>query len=75
MTATATIVAKEAKQVIAIPASFITTDTQGSFVYVVVDEEHTERRSVTTGLRGSDSFVQIISGLTAGEKLSTVELK
>ncbi len=70
MTATAKIVAAEKKGVVAIPASLIKSDAEGSYVYVVTGEQTTERRAITTGLRGSDSMVEIVNGLTAGEQVS-----
>lgn len=75
MTATATIVAAEKKQVVALPSSVITTDKTGTYVYVVTGEETTERRDIVTGLRGSDSMVEIISGVSAGEVISSEKLK
>jgi HlyD family secretion protein len=75
MTATAKIVAEEKKGVVAIPASIIQSDADGSYVYVVTGEKITERRAVTTGLRGSDSMVEIVSGLTAGEQVSPEAMK
>ena len=75
MTATAKIVAHEKKGVVAIPISLIQSDDEGNFVYVVTAENTTERRAVTTGLRGSDSMVEIVSGLQAGERVSPEALK
>lgn len=75
MTATAKIVAQEKKGVVAIPMSLIQSDDAGNFVYVVTGENTTERRAVTTGLRGSDSMVEIVTGLEAGERISPEALK
>lgn len=78
MTATATIIAAKRDAVIAVPANFIHTDPKDkntAFVYVFVDDKKTEKRIVQTGLRGSDSFVEITSGLTIGEKIRVSELK
>lgn len=74
MTATATIVAKRADNVLAVPASFIHDEKDESFVYVMADDA-TEKRIITPGLRGSDSFVEISSGLDEGEKVRAEELK
>lgn len=75
MTATATIVAKRADQVIAIPATFVHTEKGETFANVLIDDDTTERRIVMTGLRGSDSYVEITGGLTEGEKVRADALK
>ncbi len=68
MTATATITVGEKDNVLILPVSFIHTDSRGSYVYVAnANNKHTTQQSVVTGLRGSDSTVEIISGLTAGQ--------
>lgn len=66
MTATATIVVAQKDAVLHIPASFV----QDNSVYVLSDG-HTTKQSVTTGLRGSDSEIEITSGLSAGQTVST----
>jgi len=42
-------------------------------VYVLNDKGEKERRVVTTGLRGSDGYIEILSGVSVGEKISTTE--
>lgn len=74
MTATATIVAEEKKQVVALPVSLIKNDKEGSYVFVITGEKMTERRPVTLGLRGSDSMVEVVSGLSVGEQVSPESL-
>lgn len=66
MSATATINVGEKRSVVTIPASYVHTDDRGSYVYVLKDKKTTQR-AVTTGLRGSDSVVEVTSGLIAGE--------
>lgn len=73
MTATATIIAAQKNGVLKIPANYIHTDKSGSYVYVLKDEK-TEKRAVTTGLRGSDSSIEIIQGLSEGEQVRTEAL-
>jgi HlyD family secretion protein len=51
MTATAMIIANQKNNVVTIPANYIHTDKDGSYVYILNDEK-TEKRVVTTGLRG-----------------------
>lgn len=75
MTATATIVANRRDAVLAIPVSYIQTEKSSSFVYVMNTEGKTENRTVVTGLRGSDSMVEITSGLVEGDRVSTEEIK
>jgi HlyD family secretion protein len=70
MTTTATINVGEKDNVLAVPASFIHTDTSGSYVYILNDK-HTTKQLVTVGLRGSDSMVEITSGLSAGQTIDT----
>ncbi len=69
MTANATIVTNTKTQVLAIPADMIKTDKNTSYVNVYIDDKKTEKRTVTTGLRSSDSFVEITSGLNEGDKV------
>lgn len=75
MTATATIVAARHEQVLAIPASFVHRDRDGSYAYVLTEDGKTERRPVVTGLRGSDSMVEVTSGLSEGERVHLDEVK
>ena len=70
MTATATIIANQKTGVLTLPANYIHTDKEGSHVYVLL-EEKTTRQSVVTGLRGSDSSLEIISGLSEGQQVRT----
>jgi multidrug efflux pump subunit AcrA (membrane-fusion protein) len=74
MTATATIIVNEKKEVLTIPANYIHTDKDVSYVYVLVNEK-TEKRGVITGLRGSDSSVEVTSGLSEGEQVRTDALE
>ena len=76
MTATATIVASEHDNVVFIPANFVQSNADGSsFVYLLGKDGKTKIQSVTTGLRGSDSSVEIVSGLSAHETVSSSALK
>lgn len=74
MTATATIIANQKTGVLTVPANYVHTDKSGSYVYVLVDEK-TTKQAVVTGLRGSDSAVEIVSGLTEGQQVRTDALK
>ena len=68
MTATATIIVGEKDNVLTLPVAFVHTDSTGSYVYILNDD-HTTKTPVVTGLRGSDSTYEIISGLTAGQNV------
>ncbi|MEI8224160.1 MAG: efflux RND transporter periplasmic adaptor subunit [bacterium] len=70
MTATATIIAQQKNNVVTIPASYIHTDSSGSYVYVIVTDDKTEKRLITPGLRGSDSRVEVVKGLSEGERVN-----
>lgn len=74
MTATATIIVAQKNEVLILPVNYIHTDKEGSYVYVLNDEK-TEKRVVTIGLRGSDSMVEVVSGLSEGEQVRTDALK
>ena len=75
MTATATIISSRHDQVLALPASFVHADAAGSFVDLLNSDNTTVRRPVAIGLRGSDSMVEILSGLAEGDRVSATELK
>jgi HlyD family secretion protein len=69
MTANATIVTNKKEGVLAVPADMVKTDKGGAYVNVLVSDDKTERRVVTTGLRSSDSYVEIMSGLAEGDRV------
>lgn len=75
MTATATIITQTRKDVLSIPSHMINMRDGVSFVDVVNDENKAEKRVITTGLRGSDSSVEIMSGLTEGERVQASTVK
>lgn len=66
MTATATIDVGNKDNVVTLPAAYIHSDNRGSYVYVL-NGKHTTQQAVVTGLRGSDSTVEIVSGVQAGQ--------
>ncbi len=69
MSAKGKIVFATKDDVLAIPAYLVGTLAGVSTVEVLTGEGQTEKRQVTLGLRGSDSMVEIISGLAEGEKV------
>lgn len=71
---TADIVVQTAKVdgALVLPSRFIHDTPNGKEVNLVVKEEDmkTEKRLVTVGLRGDGGYVEITSGLTAGDKVA-----
>ena len=69
MTANAVVVSETRENVLAIPASFIITEKNESFVWVQSSEnnENLEKRIITIGMRSSESMIEIVSGLNEGE--------
>lgn len=58
-------------QVIQIPNRAIFENQNGRFVRVITSKNTTEIRPVTTGLRGSNGYTEILSGLAEGEQIVT----
>lgn len=75
MTATATITANRRNNVLSLPISLVHTDASGSYVYILNKDGKTSKKVVTLGLRGSDSKVEIVEGLSEGETVKTLEVK
>lgn len=73
LSATVMIMTESRDNVIAVPSEYIDRDEDGRFVNVVLNEDETERRNVMVGLRGSDGFIEVIEGLSEGEKITTAE--
>jgi RND family efflux transporter MFP subunit len=71
---TADIVVQTAKvdQALVLPSRFVHEGPAGKFVYLVTKEEDmkTEQRAVTTGLRGDGGYIEVTSGLKAGDKVA-----
>lgn len=68
MTTNVSILTREIPNVLAVPATAVEEDENGSYVMVALDDKatKTERRGVSVGER-SGSKVEIVSGLTEGE--------
>ena len=75
MTADVTINADIKTNVIAIPSRAIKTEDNRKTVRILREDGTVETRTVEIGLRGSDGFTEIISGLFEGEKVITGEAK
>ena len=67
MTAKVSILKDMKVGVLALPERFIEEDETGEFVMLQKSEEETEKVYITTGLRGSDGFVEVVSGLSEGD--------
>lgn len=77
MNANVSVLSGEAKQVLAIPRVAVSKKNNASFVRVAKDDagKHYEDREVVTGFVGDNNFVEIISGLFAGERVALLEDK
>jgi RND family efflux transporter MFP subunit len=69
MTANVTISTDMREDVIAVPSRAVETREGERIVRVMTDAEEPEERTVTTGLRGSDGYIEITSGLSEGEEV------
>lgn len=70
LSSTVSIVTDSKVGVIAVPAEYIDRDSEGNFVNVVTGNsknKKTEKRYVSTGLRGANGLVEILDGLVEGE--------
>lgn len=71
MSAKGKIVFATKENVLAVPSYLVSTANDISTVEVMMVDGKTEKREVVLGLRGSDSMVEIISGLNEGEKVAS----
>ena len=53
-----------------LPKAVVRTDQGSTVVFVMKDEGHVERRAVRTG-RTKDDSIEIVSGVTAGDRVVT----
>lgn len=73
MSATCSIVLEKAENCIAIPINAVQTNNEQKYVVVVKNDGTTENVNIETGI-SNDSYVQVIQGLTGGEKIQMVEI-
>lgn len=73
MSATGTVILDTKNAVLAIPNYFVTKTGDKNVVKVLTPKGKTEERGVVLGLVGTDSMVEIISGLAEGEKIVSVK--
>ena len=69
MTVTANIITKTAQDVLAVPSSAVKSSTDGKYVQILQNGLPTDV-TVETGM-SSDSYIEITSGLTAGQSIIT----
>lgn len=69
MTANIDILTAKKENVVAIPQRTVITTNGQKYVLVDLGNGNQEKRTIETGLRGSDGNIEIISGLKAGEKI------
>jgi len=69
MNAKGLIILAKKDDVLAIPNYAVIKEEGKNFVNVILENGDTEKREVTLGLLGTDSMVEVISGLVAGEKV------
>lgn len=69
MTANIDILTAKKENAIAIPQRAVINKNGQKFILIDAGNNQTEERKIETGLRGSDGNIEIISGLTPGEKV------
>jgi hypothetical protein len=69
MNARAKIVIEEKKDVLAVQLAYVVTNGEVSTVLVKQSERHVVEQVVSTGLRGTDFFIEITEGLTDGDTI------
>ncbi len=74
MTANLSIQTAFVPNVLVIPTRVITEENGEKSVQIITDERRmkTEKRVITTGLRGDGGLTEVTSGLTAGEKIAFI---
>ncbi len=60
-----------AKAALAVPAEAVLNSGKGQTVFVAMGEGRFEPRAVRTGLRGDQGYLQVLSGLSEGERVVT----
>lgn len=73
MTADIEIATGVREKVLAIPQRAVEMRDGSSFVRVLEADGVTKEKKITAGLRGTDGFIEILSGLSAGDSVITFE--
>lgn len=69
LTANVAILGAQRENALTVPGSAIITRGANKFVLVDIGKSSTEEREVEVGIKGSNGFVEIVSGLNEGEKV------
>ncbi|MCE9548869.1 hypothetical protein K8Q98_00490, partial [Candidatus Nomurabacteria bacterium] len=69
MSASGVVILAKKENVLAVPSYLVKKDSGKNFVEVVLPDGSTEEKEVVLGLQGTDSMVEVISGLELGEKV------
>lgn len=69
LTADIKVLLESRENVLTIPESSLKTEGDKTFVRVLSDQKEVEEREVEVGMRGEGFWVEVISGLSAGEKV------
>ena len=72
MSAKGTVILNSKENVLAIPSYFIEKVDGKNMVKVILDDGTEVEREVTLGFMGADSMVEVVSGLSLGEKILAV---
>jgi len=72
MTANIDISTDKRENVLVIPQRAVVSEGAGKFVMVDNGTSNPEKRKIETGLRGIDGNIEVISGLSEGEKISAL---
>lgn len=75
MTANVDVSTAKRENAVTLPARATFTKNNKKYVTVVLDENKTEEREIQTGIQGVDGSIEIISGLSAGEKILIPKLQ
>jgi HlyD family secretion protein len=69
MTANVTVKTDEKQNVLVVPQRAVTSKNGGKYVNIVTNGKTLIEKEVQTGLKGSDGMIEIVSGLSEGEKV------
>lgn len=75
MTANVRIVTKEIKDVLAVPVRAVVDRDGKDYVRIINDQNKAEEKEVVLGMRASDSYVQITSGINKDDRVVVGEKK
>ena len=74
MSASCTVILEKAENCVAIPIEAVQTRDEQKYVVVVDEQGNTENVNIETGI-SNDTYVQVTSGLSGGEKIQMLQIK